>query len=132
MRIRHSNDPVCTRCNKIMEEADSDLVYWFFIMRSEFIDLHVSCAWRGEHDQNFYFKTGKSKVQWPNSKHNVMENGSPCSKAIDVFRLKNGMAEFRFEYYKQVSDFLKSQNAPILWGGDFKKFKDGPHFELNV
>jgi peptidoglycan L-alanyl-D-glutamate endopeptidase CwlK len=22
-------------------------------------------------------------------------------------------------------------NVPIVWGGDWKSFRDGPHFELN-
>jgi len=128
---KHSNDPVCTRCNKLLEEADTDLAYWVFVIRSQFLDAHISCTWRGEADQNLYFKEGKSQLKWPHSKHNTLnEKGEPCARAIDLFKLEDGKAKFPIGFYLAINHFLEDNNAPIQWGGDWKKFKDYPHFEL--
>lgn len=39
------------------------------------------------------------------------------------------------ERFKVVSEAMKAAaeelNIPIVWGGDWKSFYDGPHFELN-
>lgn len=32
---------------------------------------------------------------------------------------------------KSMKDAAKEINVPIIWGGDWKTFKDGPHFELD-
>lgn len=32
---------------------------------------------------------------------------------------------------KSMKDAAKEINVPIVWGGDWKTFKDGPHFELD-
>ena len=34
--------------------------------------------------------------------------------------------------YSAISlEHVKELNIPIVWGGDWKTFKDGPHFELD-
>ena len=33
------------------------------------------------------------------------------------------------EYWKKIASFFKSKG--FIWGGDFKSFKDAPHFELS-
>ena len=39
-----------------------------------------------------------------------------------------------WKYYHQIADAMKKAaselNVSIEWGGDWKKFKDGPHFQL--
>lgn len=130
--MKHSNDPICMKCSKFLEEADPSLGTWFFIMRGEFPDLHISCSWRGKEDQTFYYMSGKSKLPWPKSKHNVTdEKGNPCARALDLFRInEQGKAEFKMAFYKAVYDFSIFQGfKDIEWGGNWK-FKDGPHFEL--
>lgn len=45
--------------------------------------------------------------------------------------------EFRWDWplYNQLATLMKAsaqiEGVPIVWGGDWKSFKDGPHFELN-
>ena len=43
------------------------------------VDFSVICGVRGEEDQNRYFAEGKSKVKYPNGKHN-----SNPSRAVDI------------------------------------------------
>lgn len=32
---------------------------------------------------------------------------------------------------KAVKEAAKTENVPIVWGGDWRTFKDGPHYELD-
>ncbi len=48
--------------------------------------------------------------------------------AIDVVELKNGKANWNFDYSK-LKPFAQKQG--IDWGGDWKNFVDKPHFEIS-
>lgn len=41
----------------------------------------------------------------------------------------------RWEFFQQVAEAMKKSamkaDIPIIWGGDWKNFKDGVHFELS-
>ena len=45
-----------------------------------------------------------------------------------------GTISWDWKYYHQIADAMKQAakelNVSIQWGGDWKKFKDGPHFQL--
>jgi peptidoglycan L-alanyl-D-glutamate endopeptidase CwlK len=55
--------------------------------------------------------------------------------AIDFAVIKDGEVTWDFKYYQLVADHIKKVakelNVPIMWGGDWVSFKDGPHVELN-
>lgn len=56
-------------------------------------------------------------------------------RAIDICILLNGKARWEFELYKRFArTFLayafNNFNLDLTWGGDWKKLKDGPHFEM--
>lgn len=52
---------------------------------------------------------------------------------------KDGKVEteemYSWPLYHRLAPAIKaaaqSENAPIIWGGDWVKFRDGPHFELD-
>lgn len=97
----------------------------------EFPEAHLSWVWRDQVEQNLYFEQGKTKLKWPNSEHNRIKDGKPSSRAFDLFRLSSdGKAEFPTRFYFQVSEFLKRKEAPIIWGGSWKTFGDGDHYQL--
>ena len=55
----------------------------------------------------------------------------PFSKALDLFLIDDdGVARFPMPFYKMLWEKTEKDRWPIAWGGNFKKFKDGPHFEL--
>ena len=90
-------------------------------------DCSILEGHRGEERQTEAFRTGHSKLEWPNSKHNKIP-----SRAVDVAPYPidwDDIIRFReFGYYvKGVADVLA---IPIRWGGDFPSWKDYPHFEL--
>ncbi len=48
---------------------------------------------------------------------------------------KDKRGEWDFKRFKELSVYVKKaaaiEKVPIVWGGDWITFKDGPHFELN-
>jgi len=54
--------------------------------------------------------------------------------AVDLGALVNGVVSWDKQYYHTIADAMKKSaeelKINIRWGGDFKSFFDGPHFEL--
>tara|TARA_R110000868_G_scaffold6894_6_gene38303 strand:- start:10686 stop:11054 length:369 start_codon:yes stop_codon:yes gene_type:complete len=55
--------------------------------------------------------------------------------AVDVAALVDGKVRWDWPLYDAISKEMKKAaaelNVPIIWGGDWKSLKDGPHFELD-
>ena len=56
--------------------------------------------------------------------------------AVDIAPYINGQISWDWKYYNPLSKVVKKAAAevgiPIEWGGDWKTFKDGPHWQLPV
>lgn len=54
--------------------------------------------------------------------------------AVDLAPMVGGIVRWDWPLYHQlaviVKDAAKAENVPIQWGGDWRTFKDGPHWEL--
>ena len=54
--------------------------------------------------------------------------------AVDLGVLIEGVVKWDWPLYDQLAKTMKAAAAelhlPIEWGGDWKTFKDGPHFQL--
>ena len=54
--------------------------------------------------------------------------------AVDLGALVGGKVRWDWPLYYKIADAMKAASAeldiPIEWGGDWKKFKDGPHWQL--
>lgn len=54
--------------------------------------------------------------------------------AVDLAALINGKVAWDWPLYSKIADAMKQAakqlSIPIEWGGDWKTFKDGPHFQL--
>jgi len=70
-------------------------------------------------------KTGASQTF--NSRHLT-------GHAIDLAAWVNGTVSWDWKYYYQIEKAMKQAaqelNVSIEWGGDWRKFKDGPHWQL--
>ncbi len=90
-------------------------------------DFTIICGYRGKEEQDAAFATGNSKFQFPNSKHNT----SP-SQAIDIAPYPVDWDDI--ERFKRLAIVIKKcasdSGIGVSWGGDWKKFKDYPHWEL--
>ena len=87
----------------------------------------VLCGFRGEEEQTKAFAEGKSRAKWGESKHNATP-----SQAVDLAPLPidwENLPRFR-TMANVVLQAAKELNVQLVWGGDFKKLKDMPHFEL--
>ena len=55
--------------------------------------------------------------------------------AVDIYVLLKGVGTWDFKQYPRVAAVVKQaaklEKVPIVWGGDWVSFRDGPHFELN-
>ena len=99
------------------------------------LDFKVLEGHRGEEAQTRAFREGKSKVKWPESKH----NGYP-STAVDLAPYPIDWKDReRFVHLAGVvKGIAHSMGIPVRWGGDWDgdgnivehKFQDLPHFEL--
>jgi hypothetical protein len=69
--------------------------------------------------QELYVKTGRSKTM--NSLHL-----KKC--AADIHFIKDG----KVCYPKELGDYWESLSKLTQWGGNWKSFKDAPHFERHV
>ena len=90
-------------------------------------DCTILQGFRGKDDQEKAFNEGKSKAHWGQSKHNY----SP-SCAVDAMPYPIDWSDI--PRVREFSEFVKNKakelNIGITWGGDFRGFFDGPHYEL--
>lgn len=55
--------------------------------------------------------------------------------AVDVVALVDGQVRWDWPLYGKIAQAFKAAAAdlktPLIWGGDWKTLRDGPHFELD-
>ena len=95
---------------------------------------------RDKETQNEYFRTGKSKTEWPNSKHNTLPSKAfdvaPYHKTKPHFRWNNARDFYYFAGF--VLGIAASMGIKLRHGGDWDKdrdiddqdFYDLVHFEI--
>lgn len=73
---------------------------------------------------------GASKTM--NSRHIIASNG--YAHALDVAFIIGGKVNWSWPLYQAFAVTMKKAakklGIPIEWGGDWRTFKDGPHFQL--
>jgi peptidoglycan L-alanyl-D-glutamate endopeptidase CwlK len=99
------------------------------------IDFTVLVGHRGKEDQDKAVAEGKSKLGWPNSKHNSLP-----SKAVDIAPYPIDWSDReRFTYLAGiVKGIAHSKGYKVVWGGDWNNngelkdnsFDDLPHFQI--
>ena len=54
--------------------------------------------------------------------------------AIDIAPVVGGVIRWDWPLYYKLADTMKQASkdvgVPVEWGGDWKSFKDGPHWQL--
>lgn len=55
--------------------------------------------------------------------------------AVDVAALIDGQVRWDWPLYPRIAAAFKAaavrQGTPVVWGGDWPRLRDGPHFELD-
>ncbi len=89
------------------------------------LDFIVTDGCRTVEEQREFVRTGKSKTM--NSRH-------LGGLAIDYVGLVGGRVTYDVAVMTAISECFKraaaKRKVPIVWGGDWKSFKDTPHIQL--
>lgn len=89
------------------------------------VDFAVLEGVRSKARQEQLVKAGASQTL--NSRHIT-------GHAVDLGAYVSGSVRWDWPLYHKIADAVKQASAelgvPIEWGGDWQKFKDGPHFQL--
>lgn len=114
-RSRSSLEGVDIRLVRIVEQA----------IKESKIDFTVTEGLRTPERQQQLVNDGYSQTM--KSKHLT-------GHAVDLVAIVNGKVSWDKEHYPEIARAMKKaadeQQVKIRWGGDFKSFFDGPHFEL--
>lgn len=64
----------------------------------------------------------------------TMKSRHLTGHAVDLGAYVAGQVRWDWPLYHKIADAMKQAaaelNIPLEWGGDWKSFKDGPHFQL--
>jgi peptidoglycan L-alanyl-D-glutamate endopeptidase CwlK len=98
-------------------------------------DMTVLCGHRGKAAQDAAYRSGASTLPWPRSEHNQTP-----SLAVDVAPWIDGAASWDWAHYYPLAEHIKATWATLPpeiragwrleWGGDWRSFKDGPHWQI--
>lgn len=90
------------------------------------IDFIVTEGLRNRTRQQHLIAIGASRTM--NSRHLT-------GHAIDIAALDGRIVSWHWPLYKRISIAFKAAadelGIPIVWGGDWRSFRDGPHYELD-
>lgn len=115
---------------------------FMFALSIGVIDISIIEGIRDQETQDKYFEEGRSKVKWPNGKHNII-NPDDNSKAVDAAPFVNGMISWNKEHCILLAGIVLTcaeiLKVKIRWGGNWdsdlepitdQDFDDLVHFEL--
>lgn len=101
----------------------------------QYFDFTILCGHRNEEDQNKAYNKGRSKLQWPESKHN-----SYPSIAVDLAPYPLNWENLNRFYYLMgfIRGLAISKGLNLRFGGDWDRdgeitdnnFNDLPHIEI--
>lgn len=114
----HSKKQLATCDNRLQEIMNRAIVE---------ADFSILCGFRPEADQNYAFDNGFSKLKWPKSDHNFYP-----SRAVDAAPYPiNWNDAVRFVQLSHIIKRIAEELfIEIVWGGDWVKFIDMPHYQL--
>lgn len=129
--MKHTNTEVCESCNNKLEESHPEMREWTLALRKRYLDVHVSCTFRNQVDQDQAYLAKASTLRWPHSKHNHTRHGRPYSLAVDLFQIDQfGKGKWDAVFFKKVHRENSAYHQKMRWGGEFKTLGDSCHFEL--
>lgn len=130
------------RSREKLKPAHNDLAAVVYraseILRGGPVDFRVGEVERTIDRQRELVASGASKTM--NSRHipaELKENGEWKTRvaAVDLFALDRGKISWAWPHYHVIAAAMKQAAAELdvalEWGGDWRTFKDGPHFQLS-
>lgn len=87
------------------------------------LQVTVGEAFRTPEQQAIYVKTGRSKTLQSNHLRRL---------AIDLNFIQDNKLCYDRAVLQPIGDYWENLHPKNRWGGNFRSFKDMPHFERNV
>lgn len=101
------------------------------------IDVLVTCTYRSGAEQDALYQQGRTKAgsivtnaRAGQSKHNFAIGATPASKAFDVVPMLNGKCVWDSGSILWKELGIIGRAVGLDWAGDWKSFKEFPHFQL--
>jgi len=123
---KRSKEKLAT-CNQKLQEVFNEVI--------KHVDCSVLEGHRSQERQDKLFEEGKTKVKYPDGRHNAI-----ISNAVDVtpYPVNWDDRERQTLFAGFVLGIAKSMGIKLRWGGDWdmdfevqdNKFDDFPHFEI--
>ena len=123
---KRSKEKLAT-CNQKLQEVFNEVI--------KYVDCSILEGHRSKDRQNSLYEDGKTKVRYPNGRHNA----SP-SRAVDVTPYPVDWADRERQtlFAGFVLGVANQMGIKLRWGGDWdqdfevkdNRFDDFPHFEL--
>ena len=101
------------------------------------LDFSLDCAFRNRPEQNRFYDLGRSKVQWPDGKHNTLP-----AQAMDLIPYVAGKSSWNKLHCCILAGLVlaaaKEEGVKLRWGGNWdmddepitdQDFQDLAHFE---
>lgn len=90
------------------------------------VPFQITDGLRTREEQEELLAEGKSRT---------MRSRHLTGHAVDVVAIQGGKVSWDWGLYETIADAWKRASAEtgikVNWGGDWKGFRDGPHFELD-
>lgn len=101
-------------------------------------DCSLREGYRDKETQDRYFEEKRTKVRFPDSKHNRFPSEAVDAYPYPITKEQLNDREFWVEWGSWVVGFAAAKGVKLRWGYDWdqdhdlkdQKFNDGPHFEL--
>ncbi len=91
----------------------------------------ITCSIRTIEEQRKLIAAGASRTM--RSRH-LPGKTNKLSHAIDIAIKVNGKVRWDWPLFVQASKTIlaaaKAEKVPVEWGGSWKRFRDGPHYQL--
>lgn len=95
------------------------------------IDFTVLEVLRTRQRQEELLRIGATRTR--NSRH-LAHPSDGKSRAVDIAPMVRGQVTWDWPLYHRLAPIIKAaaaaETVPIEWGGDWRSFKDGPHWQL--
>jgi len=112
------------------------------VLNMEIMDISILYGVRGKKEQDRLYAEKKSKLKWPDSKHNIQQHWWK-SKAVDAAPFINGKVSYNYNHCCYLAGLIMGEakriGIDIRWGGDWDQdgeavtdqtFNDLLHFEI--
>ncbi|MFL6696326.1 MAG: M15 family metallopeptidase [Vitreoscilla sp.] len=103
------------------------------------IDVILTCTWRSNQEQDTLYAQGRTapghvvtNARAGQSKHNPTQDGHPCSQAFDMAPVVNGKIDWSPSNPAWARCGAIGKELGLEWAGDWKSFREFPHFQLKA